>query len=255
LRDLFVFLILFLLGLAIWTTGLFPAVPVQAELPMAVEIEEQAESVESASERAPFVPGDQAPALGATHIFPEPARASERANRVKLPLQRKLAMGAADSAVLQRPELRIQRIRIPSLKVDAQVVDIPFNGETWDISSLGHDIARLGEVPGEDSGENMVLAGHFSIGWTELGPFRYISRLAVGAPILIYTDRMVYTYQVREHAVVGDQDERVLAHTSKPQLTLLTCETWDEEARRFLRRRVVIADLVQSEPLGQRTIQ
>jgi LPXTG-site transpeptidase (sortase) family protein len=261
LRDLFVFLILFLMGLAIWTTGLFPAVPVQAVPPGVPEIEPSSEgAVDAAGLSAePVTPANQeqahAPPL-VTGDSPEPASVPEETQDSQPAVKRRPEKGnKSDSWERTQNEQAILRIKIHSLQIDAQVVDVPFDGVTWDISTLGQDIARLGELPGESAGENVVLAGHFSTSLTDLGPFRYISRLAIGEPVLVYTDRMVYTYQVREHAVVEDQDTRVIAYTSEPQLTLLTCETWDEETKRFLRRRVVFADLVKSEPLGIPTIQ
>jgi LPXTG-site transpeptidase (sortase) family protein len=256
LRDLLVFLILFLLGLAVWTTGLFPVVQVQA-IPL-VQTEDGQETGAAAHSTGPQ-PSDteeQAPLPEVTLALPEQVKDNQEASRSEVPPKtgtKERSQNEPENQIQDEPV--IERILIPSLKVDAQVVDVPFNGVTWDISTLGQDIARLGEIPGESAGENIVLAGHFSVGWTELGPFRYISRLALGAPILVYTDRMIYTYQVREHAVVGDQDDRVIAQTSEPQLTLLTCETWDEKTGKFLRRRVVFADLVRREPLGHPTIQ
>jgi LPXTG-site transpeptidase (sortase) family protein len=256
LRDLFVFLFLFLLGLAVWTTGLFPAAPAQAVPAVEPEVEQKLPAVESS-------PALQVPDSGEPTVSQAKSASSRtairtgiEADRVKSPVRRSTERKERSDARDPVPnEPVIQRIVIPSLKVDGQVVDIPFNGVTWDISTLGQDIARLGEVPGENAGKNIVLAGHFSVSRIEIGPFRYISRLDVGEPILVYTDRIVYIYQVREHAVVGDQDARVIAYTSEPQLTLLTCETWDEETGKFLRRRVVFADLVRSEPLGHPTIQ
>jgi hypothetical protein len=39
----------------------------------------------------------------------------------------------------------------------------------------------------------------------------------------------------------------VLEDSSTPQLTLITCTTWDEETLSYLRRRVIVADLEKVE--------
>jgi LPXTG-site transpeptidase (sortase) family protein len=260
LRDLFVFVILFLLGLAVWTTGLFPAAPAvspgQAQSELLTGTDEEPEPWPG-----PAAGLEPAPASNATEL---PAREEPRDDQTAHPLRIRQLNDGPDASLLPagnspetsaRTSKAIWRVMIPALKVDARVIDVPFDGLTWDISSLGEDIAQLGEVPGESAGENIVLAGHFSTGLNVVGPFRYISRLAVGEPVQVFTDRMVYTYRVREHAVVEEDDDRVIAATSDPQLTLLTCETWDEKTGKFLRRRVVVADLVKSEPLGNPIIQ
>ena len=256
MRDLLVFLLLFLLGLAVWTTGLFPAAPAQP----APSIQEKIEQRPATIDRSPAKPSSASdreanPRVDTIASTDAPDARVEVPGSKLSPQRSTSSTGKSDSKDQSENEQTIQRISIPSLKVDARVVEVPFNGETWDISSLGEDIARLGEIPGESAGENIVLAGHFSIPIYKNGPFRYISRLALGDRVLVYTDRMIYTYQVREHAVVGEKDDRVIAHTSEPQLTLLTCETWDEKTGKFLRRRVVFADLIRIEPIGQPPIQ
>jgi sortase (surface protein transpeptidase) len=53
---------------------------------------------------------------------------------------------------------------------------------------------------------------------------------------------------VRDQVLVYPEDSSVLADTSNPQLTLITCHTWDEETLSYLRRLVVNADLDTIEP-------
>lgn len=254
MRDLFVFLCLFILGLAIWTTGLYPAGPVQATTPIQDEIEHRTAAIARPAQQNSLTPDRDEPSPPES-LEDTSASSAGAATSSSRQVGRRVSQGARETSVQPRSEPAIQRISIPFLKIEATVVEVPFNGETWDISTLGQDIARLGEIPGESAGKNIILAGHFTVSNSELGPFRYISRLPIGERILVYTDRMTYTYQVREHALVSDRDERVYAPTSEAQLTLLTCETWDESTGKFLRRRVVFADLVRSEPLSEPSIQ
>ena len=141
----------------------------------------------------------------------------------------------------------INRLIIPSLRVDAKVVFVPFGDATWDLAGLGQDVAWLGNIPGQAANKNFVLAGHVTVGNAHNGPFRYLSRLAPGAKVIVYTEKKVLTYQVRDLAIVNPGDVSITQETSRSQLTLLTCTTWDEKTKSYLRRQVVFAELVKVE--------
>jgi sortase (surface protein transpeptidase) len=53
---------------------------------------------------------------------------------------------------------------------------------------------------------------------------------------------------MREQRIVGETDASIIATTDTPQLTLLTCATWNWQAYKYLERRAVTADLVKIEP-------
>jgi sortase (surface protein transpeptidase) len=65
--------------------------------------------------------------------------------------------------------------------------------------------------------------------------------------ILIYTPEQVFTFKVREQFVVYPDDFTVTEDTPRPQLTLITCHTWDQATLTYLRRQVVLADLENVE--------
>jgi LPXTG-site transpeptidase (sortase) family protein len=249
LRDLLVFLALFWIGLVVWSTGLFSAA---ARPPPAVEQEtrpaQQPDPVaglpgeSGASERASRDPQPERPVAPPAVV----ARPVARAARQRPPGSTEAAATgtAAEATRLADP---IRRIAIPAIRLDAAVVYVPYNGETWDMRELGQHVAWLG-APAEGSfGENLALAGHVTLRRGEPGPFRLLSRLSAGAEIAIYTDALVYTYRMREYALVQAEDSAVITATAEPQLTLVTCETWDEPTKSYLRRRVIFADLVKVE--------
>jgi sortase (surface protein transpeptidase) len=47
--------------------------------------------------------------------------------------------------------------------------------------------------------------------------------------------------------LVYPDETSVLEDSQTPQLTLITCTTWDEETLSYLRRRVIVADLESVE--------
>ncbi len=140
-----------------------------------------------------------------------------------------------------------ERIVIPSLKVNAPIISKPYSELTWDISNLGQDVAVLDDIPNQTSENNIVFAGHVTVRNGSHGPFRYLWKLNPGEEIILYDGSMIYTYVVREQLLVYPEESSVLNDTSQPQLTLITCTTWDEETLSYLRRLVVFADLEKVE--------
>ncbi len=81
------------------------------------------------------------------------------------------------------------------------------------------------------------------------GPFRHLDELPNGELVLLYTEKNIYTYQVRESRVTDDEDMSVTLATDNSQISLITCTDWDEETHAYLNRLVVIADLVRADPI------
>jgi len=145
----------------------------------------------------------------------------------------------------------IQYLLIPSLKVDAKVVAKPLKDGTWDIDGLRDNVALLEGTSLPGLGGNTVLAGHIMVRYIGDGPFRYLSRLTPGTQVIALTVNNAYTYRVRDQRLVGVEDVGVTGPSENPQLTLLTCSNWDDQTESYLRRRVVVADLVKVMPLSE----
>ena len=88
--------------------------------------------------------------------------------------------------------------------------------------------------PGERG--NCFIAGHNDI-YGEI--FRYLEELKVGDEILVYAGKQAHRYTVRATRIVEPDDVSVMAPTSTPVLTLLTCYPYMIDSHRL----VVIAEL------------
>jgi len=143
----------------------------------------------------------------------------------------------------------VTRIVIPSLLVDTEVKYVPYDGFSWMITGLRQEVAWMGNTSWPGLGGNTGLAGHVTVTGMGDGPFRNLDELPSGELVVLYTDKSIYTYQVRESKVTDAGDMTVLLPTDNPQISLITCVDWDQESRTYLNRLVVIADLVRTEPL------
>jgi LPXTG-site transpeptidase (sortase) family protein len=143
----------------------------------------------------------------------------------------------------------VVRIVIPALFLDTDVKYVPYDGFSWMISGLRQEIAWMGNTSWPGLGGNTSLAGHVTVAGMGDGPFRHLDELLDGELVLLYTEKSIYTYQVRESRVTDGEDMSVTYATENPQISLITCIDWDEETHSYLNRLVVIADLVRSEPI------
>jgi LPXTG-site transpeptidase (sortase) family protein len=146
-----------------------------------------------------------------------------------------------------QPIKEYDRLVIPTLKVNSTVKSKPYAELTWDLTGLGHEIAFLGNVPGQETENNLVFAGHVTVRNGSNGPFRYLRKLAPGDKIILYKDQLKYTYSVLEQVLVYPDEISVLEDSLQPRITLITCITWDEKTLSYLRRLIVTAELEKIE--------
>jgi LPXTG-site transpeptidase (sortase) family protein len=145
----------------------------------------------------------------------------------------------------------VTRIVIPAISLDTVVKYVPFNGDTWLISGLKQEVAWMGDTSWPGLGGNTGLAGHVDLVDGSAGPFGDLKQLQTGDQVIIHTQQKVYTYRVSEQKVVPDTDLSVVAATTKPQITLITCTDWSTELRTYLQRLIVFAELVQVQAQAQ----
>jgi LPXTG-site transpeptidase (sortase) family protein len=143
----------------------------------------------------------------------------------------------------------VKRIVIPYLLLDTVVAYIPYDGQTWLISGLTQEVAWLGDTSWPGLGSNTGLAAHVTVAGQGDGPFRRLEELPVGELVILYTEKNMYTYQVREQTMVDADAMWVTYATANPQITLITCANWNDDVNAYLDRLVVYADLVRSEPI------
>ena len=122
------------------------------------------------------------------------------------------------------------RIVIPAINVDALIVE----GDTWEQLKLGVGHHLHTAEPGERG--NMVLSAHNDI-YGEI--FRRLGELELGDDVTIYAGEQPYRYIVRAKQIVEPTEVSVLAPTTKPVATLITCYPYMVDTHRI----VVVAEL------------
>ncbi|MBC7226597.1 MAG: class D sortase [Thermoflexales bacterium] len=123
-----------------------------------------------------------------------------------------------------------RRIRIPSIGVDAPVVE----GDDWESlkRGAGHHIGSAN--PGERG--NCIISAHNDI-YGEI--FRDLPKVQPGDIVEVETDSQVYRYRVTQIRIVEPTDVSVMYPTSSPVLTLISCYPYGVDTHRI----VVIAEL------------
>lgn len=124
------------------------------------------------------------------------------------------------------------RVVIPAIKVDSIVVQ----GDDWEAlkKGVGHHIGSAN--PGQRG--NLVLSGHDDI-FGEV--FRYLEKLNPGDEVHVYTQASKFTYVVRGKRIVEPTEVSVIAPTTEPTLTMITCHPYLVDTHRM----VVFAQLVR----------
>jgi LPXTG-site transpeptidase (sortase) family protein len=138
----------------------------------------------------------------------------------------------------------ITRLSIPILGINAVVKYVPFDGFTWLIAGLQQEIAWMGNTSWPGLGSNTALAGHVTLRTGADGPFRYLDELKADDLVYVYTDENMYTYRVRDILQVDQADMSVVKPTNNSVLTLITCSDWDSASQLYLKRLIVVSDLV-----------
>jgi sortase A len=117
------------------------------------------------------------------------------------------------------------RIQIPALGVDAPIVQ----GDGWE--QLKKGVAQhIGSAnPGES--DNIVLTAHNDV-FGEI--FRDLDKLEPGDQIMIYTGQRSFTYTVTGTEIVEPTQVEVLAPTSQPIATLISCYPYLVDNKRIV---------------------
>jgi sortase A len=124
------------------------------------------------------------------------------------------------------------RVEIPVIKVDSLVV----LGDDWEAlkKGVGHHVGSAN--PGQRG--NLVLSGHNDI-YGEI--FRQLEKLKTGDEVYVYTRSQKFTYVVKSKRVVEPTEVSVMAQTTEPTLTLITCYPYLVDTHRM----IVFAQLVK----------
>jgi sortase A len=122
------------------------------------------------------------------------------------------------------------RIRVPSIDVDAPVVE----GDDWESlkRGAGHYIGSAN--PGERG--NCVISAHNDI-YGEI--FRDLPDVELGDIVEVFTASQVHRYVITQKRIIEPTEVSVLYPTSTPVLTLISCYPYGIDTHRI----VVIAEL------------
>lgn len=122
------------------------------------------------------------------------------------------------------------RIQIPAIEVDAPVVqgDLPEQLK----KGVGQHIGSAN--PGQDG--NLVLTAHNDV-FGEI--FRYLDKLKRGDQIIVYTNQRSYTYTIMSSQTVEPTEVEVMAPTSNPTITLISCYPYLVDNQRIIVKGVL----------------
>lgn len=122
------------------------------------------------------------------------------------------------------PEAAIS-IQIPSIKVDSRIVP----GDNWD--QLRKGVGQHLGTPNPGEPGNLVLAGHNDI-YEQV--FKNLDQLKPGDRIIVLTINHQYIYIVSDTQIVGPTQVDVMAPTSDPTLTLISCYPYMVDNKRIV---------------------
>lgn len=143
---------------------------------------------------------------------------------------RPLVQSLADLPIPTAGPEQAVRIQIPSIDVDASVVQ----GDSWEQLKKGVGQHAGSVNPGEAG--NVILSAHNDV-FGEI--FRNLDRLQTGDEIILFTNLQSYTYIVDQTLIVEPTQVEVLAPTHDGVVTLISCYPYLVDNKRI----VVIANL------------
>ncbi|HSX48194.1 MAG TPA: class D sortase [Candidatus Nanoarchaeia archaeon] len=118
-------------------------------------------------------------------------------------------------------------IIIPKINVNAPIVFEPSFDETRIQKALENGVVHYGNTPNPGQPGNSVIVGHSSNDWWEPGNYKFVfvllDKLAVGDEFQVDYQGKQLNYKISEVKIVEPTDLTVLAQTSDPTMTLITC--------------------------------
>lgn len=134
---------------------------------------------------------------------------------------------------------------IPSLSERLTITGVPENGDGWNLSWLGDQAGWLAGSAYPTWSGNTLLTAHVWNANNQPGPFYNLKKLRYGEAVYIYAHGAQYTYEVRENMLVDPSDVSLFyRHETQDWITLVTCESYDEDTGQYTSRRIVRAVLV-----------
>jgi sortase A len=163
--------------------------------------------------------------LPSGHTAPD-AQGNTGPNEAEIPEHlRPLAQSLANLPVPTPSTKQAVRIEIPAIEVDAPVVQ----GDGWE--QLKKGVAQHPGSPNPGSNGNVVLSAHNDV-YGEL--FRHLDRLEPGDVVRLHTGQQEFQYMVEHTQIVEPTAVDVMASTSTPTLTLISCYPYLVDSQRIV---------------------
>ncbi len=128
---------------------------------------------------------------------------------------------------------------IPSIQLSTPVVEVTIQNGVWQVAEYAAGYHRGTARPGTVG--NTVISGHKGLSGAV---FARLDEVPVGALIYVTAGSRRYEYTVVEKKSVWPHQVEVMAPSSQPILTLITCTAYDTQ------RLIVVARFVREYPVG-----
>jgi sortase A len=160
-----------------------------------------------------------------------PDQGASRFNEAEIPEHlRPLVQSLADLPLPTPSPAHAIRIQIPAIGVDAPVVQ----GDGWE--QLKKGVGQHIGTPNPGDTGNIVLSAHNDV-FGEI--FRYLDQLKPGDEVIVSTSQQAYVYVIQQTQLVEPTQVEVMASTSEPIVTLISCYPYLVDNQRI----VVTAEL------------
>ncbi len=133
---------------------------------------------------------------------------------------------------------------VPTVGVNASIVDVYLDGVSWDVSELGTNVGHLEGTSWFGMKGNIALAGHVEMPDGRAGVFSQLERIQTGDLIILTYGVQEQRYTVTEVRRVQPDDLTVLYPTSEDRITLITCDEYNFIQNIYAERVVVMAERV-----------
>jgi sortase A len=130
-------------------------------------------------------------------------------------------------------------LEIPAIGLRTDIVEVTIADGIWQVAEYAAGYHRGTARPGTVG--NTVISGHKGLAGAV---FAHLEDVRLGDLIYVTAGTHEYRYQVIEKVSVWPTQVEVMAPTSIPVLTLITCTAYDTQ------RLVVVARLIQGYPTG-----
>jgi LPXTG-site transpeptidase (sortase) family protein len=161
------------------------------------------------------------------------------------------SQSASTSPVIEAAPFVPERLRIPTLGIDAAVESVGRKPDgAMKAPSRFDTTAWYSEGPRPGQAGNTVIAGHLNNALDTSGVFEYLRNVKLGDTVTLEGNGREATYVVRQ-MIVYDADsapaEEVFSSSGPSRVALITCDgAWDRGKRSYDKRLVVYADLVSA---------